>query len=93
MKWMWLALVSAVVCAQGISNVSPAGPDMMDQVPVMYFGVRACGEYVIWLTYEDGHMRRIDKDHALKNMPAFLKTLEDAKIPGDVAVIRCSENL
>ena len=90
---IWLALVATAVYAQGITSVSPAGPDMLANVPVMYFGVKACGEYVIWLTYEDGRMRRIDKDHSPKDMQGFLKTLEDSKIPGDVVVIRCSENL
>ena len=91
MKWLCLTLVATAVYAQGITSVSPAGPDM--NVPVMYFGVKACGEYVIWLTYEDGRMRRIDKDHSPKDMQGFLKTLEGSKIPADVVVIRCSENL
>jgi hypothetical protein len=93
MKWLLLSLIASVSYAQGIAGLSPAEPDMMAQVPVMYFGVRACGEYVIWLTYEDGRMRRIDKDHSPKDMHQFLKTLEDAKIPGDVVVIRCSDSL
>jgi hypothetical protein len=93
MKWIWLTLISTVGFAQGIEAVKPASADMMDQVPVMYFGVKACGEYVIWLTYEDGAMRLIDKDHEPKDMKGFMKTLEDAHIPGDVVTVRCSENL
>jgi hypothetical protein len=74
----------------GVAAVSPAGPDMFNSVPVMFFGVHTCGQYVIWLTYANGNMRRIDPQHKPLDMKQFMKTLEDSKIPGDVVTVACT---
>jgi hypothetical protein len=94
-KWILaMALCAGISTAQSPTlSIEPAGPDMMNQVPVLYFGVRACGSYVIWLMYDDGHMRRVDKDHSPKDIEGFIKVLQDSKIPSDTVVVRCSENL
>jgi hypothetical protein len=74
-----------------IPNLSPAGPSAFEHgaIPILYFGVKSCGEYVIWLVFEND-IRRIDKDHAPKDMASFMKDLEGSKIPGDVKEIACT---
>lgn len=74
-----------------IPNLSAAGPSAFEHgaKPIMYFGVKACGEYVIWLVFDDD-IRRIDKDHQPKDMAGFMKDLEMSKIPGDVTEITCT---
>jgi hypothetical protein len=75
-----------------VAAVTPAGPDMFSPAsPVMYFGVHVCGAYVIWLSYEDGKMRRIDPVHKPLDMKEFMTSLENSKIPGDVISLPCTE--
>ena len=86
-----LALTASIAGAQSpIPNLDSAGPnDFVNQKPLLYFGVKSCGEYVIWLVFEND-IRCIDKDHSPKDMTEFMRSLEKSHIPGDVAIIACT---
>lgn len=59
--------------------------------PVMWIGVKACGEYVVWLVFPD-HISVVDKSHRPKDFKEFLKALEMSKIPSDERTIDCTSS-
>jgi hypothetical protein len=69
-----------------------AGPeDFATFKPVLWIGVKAGGEYVVWLVFDD-HISVIDKDHRPKDWKGFLHDLEASKIPSDERVIACTSS-
>ena len=55
--------------------------------PVFWVGARMCHEVVIWVTLDDGNVRRADKDHLPSNLKAFFAALKD--VPHDVYEFPC----
>jgi len=72
-----------------IPGVQPVVPGDMSHNPVMWIGVKACGDYVVWLVFDD-HISVVDKTHRPKDFKEFLKALEQSKIPSDERVIACT---
>jgi hypothetical protein len=79
--------------ATTINNVQPIGPGDfkagMPFSPTMWIGVKACGEYVIWLVF-DGHISVVDQTHHPKDMKEFMHALENSHIPHDERMISCT---
>ena len=88
----FLAIIWCVTAfADQPAGLAPAGPNMAGGVPVMYFGVKSCGITILWLTMEDGHMFRIDKDHHPKDMDAFMSSI--GNLPHDLIDIPCAAQI
>jgi hypothetical protein len=81
--------------ATTIPNAQAAGPGDFGPgtSPIMWLGVRACGQYVIWLVFPE-HIAVVDQTHHPKDMKEFMNALENSHIPHDERVIACtSESL
>ena len=72
-----------------IPNAAPAGPNDFGDTPVMWLGVKSCGEYVVWLVFPE-HISVVDAKHHPKDLAAFMYSLEHSKIPSDFRVIPCT---
>ncbi len=74
-----------------IVGLDAAGPAMAKGTPAMWFGVKSCSQYVIFLVMDDGHMWQVDEDHHPTDMDAFLKSI--AGLRHQLKVIPCAETL
>jgi hypothetical protein len=74
-----------------IVGLDMAGPAMAKGTPTMWFGVKSCSVYVIFLVMDDGRMWQIDEAHHPLDMDAFLKSI--AGLHHQLKVIPCAAAL
>jgi hypothetical protein len=74
--------------AFGDTPVTPGAPNAIEGQPAMYFGVKSCGKTVMWVLLTNGHFFRIDDEHSLPDLKAFMKQL--AGVHGDIVEISCA---
>ncbi len=75
----------------GIVGLDMAGPAMAKGTPAMWFGVKSCSVYVIFLVMDDGRMWQIDEVHHPLDMDAFMKSI--AGLHHQLKVIPCAATL
>ena len=74
-----------------IVGLEMAGPAMAQGTPAMWFGVKSCSTYVIFLVMDDGHIWQIDDDHHPIDMEAFIKSIGGLR--HQLKVIPCAATL
>ncbi len=74
-----------------IVGLDMAGPAMAKGTPAMWFGVKSCSVYVIFLVMDDGRMWQIDEVHHPLDMEGFMKSI--AGLHHQLKVIPCSSTL
>jgi len=74
-----------------VVGLDMAGPAMAKGTPEMWFGVKSCSVYVIFLVMDDGHMWQIDEAHHPLDMDAFMKSI--AGLRHQLKVIPCAATL
>jgi hypothetical protein len=74
-----------------IVGLDMAGPAMAKGTPAMWFGVKSCSVYVIFLVMDDGRMWQIDEDHHPIDMEAFMKSI--AGLRHQLKVVPCAATL
>jgi len=74
-----------------IVGLDMAGPAMAKGTPTMWFGVKSCSVYVIFLVMDDGRMWQIDEVHHPLDMDAFMKSI--AGLHHQLKVIPCAATL
>ncbi len=74
-----------------IVGLDMAGPEMAKGTPAMWFGVKSCSVYVIFLVMDDGRMWQIDESHHPLDMDAFMKSI--AGLRHQLKVIPCAATL
>lgn len=58
-----------------IVGLDMAGPEMAKGTPAIWFGVKSCSVYVIFLIMDDGRMWQVDEEHHPTDMGAFMKSI------------------
>jgi hypothetical protein len=74
-----------------IVGLDMAGPAMAKGTPTMWFGVKSCSVYVIFLVMDDGRMWQIDEAHHPLDMDAFIKSI--SALHHQLKVIPCAATL
>jgi hypothetical protein len=74
--------------AFGDTPAMPRAQNSIEGQPAMYFGVKSCGKTVMWVLLTNGHFFRIDDEHSLPDLKAFMKQL--ASVKGDIVEIPCA---
>jgi len=74
-----------------IVGLEMAGPAMAKGTPAIWFGVKSCSVYVIFLVMDDGHMWQIDESHHPIDMEGFMKSI--AGLRHQLKVIPCAASL
>jgi hypothetical protein len=74
-----------------IVGLDMAGPAMAKGMPAMWFGVKSCSVYVIFLVMDDGRMWQIDEVHHPLDMEGFMKSI--AGLHHQLKIIPCSSTL
>jgi len=76
----------------GLDMAGPAtAPAMAKGTPAIWFGVKSCSVYVIFLVMDDGHMWQIDESHHPADMEAFMKSI--AGLRHQLKIIPCAATL
>jgi hypothetical protein len=96
--WLALLLFTLTIYAAepevdngDIVGLHMAGPAMAKGTPAMWFGVKSCSIYVLFLVMDDGHMWQIDESHHPVDMEAFMKSI--AGLRHQLKVIPCTATL